>query len=241
MRLVILVIVLLIQGCVVKVGDHTPRVKTIVSSFAATNASKLRTYQLVPSQQGVSEHDLQFLEFSKYIHRLMKLNGYTSANPEEIPQIVIFVGYGIGEPEESYSTYSMPILGATPTGNYSLITQSTSTGSTTYSNSTISQQTSLGITGFIPHVRKTVTYAKHLELYAVDVSAYLESSKIIPVWETKVVSTGRPWDLRNIFPYLVAASSKYLAKGSGKSVEVVVREDNLVKRYVEGLESSIPN
>ena len=44
-----------------------------------------------------------------------------------------------------------------------------------------------------------------------------------------------------MFPYLVAALDGLVGIDSGSSVDVTVRQDSLVKRYVQGLESIIPS
>ena len=55
MRLVLLLSVLFIQACVVKVGDHTPRVNTSVSSLASEDSSTFKSFILIPSSNSVSE------------------------------------------------------------------------------------------------------------------------------------------------------------------------------------------
>ena len=240
MRFVSLLLILFAQGCVVRVGDHTPRVHTSVSSLASENATTLKSYVLVPSSSSTSINDLQFKEYSSYVKKLLNKNGYEVAHEDETPDLVIFVGYGIGEPEQTQNTYSMPILGTAPTGVYTVNGTSISNGGTTQVNGTVTQQRALAVTGYSTHTNTTINYTRHLELYAVDVSVYQTTNEILPVWQSTVVSRGRNGDLRYVFPYLVAALDKYVGVDSGSVVEVTIRQDNLVKRYVEGLESEVP-
>lgn len=241
MRLVFLLSVLFIQACVVKVGDHTPRVNTSVSSLASEDSSTFKSYVLIPSSNSVSTNDLQFKEYSSYVKRLLKKNGYKDSQDKENPDLVIFVGYGIGEPEQSQYTYSMPIFGTTPTGVYTLNATSTNNGGTTQLDGTLTQQRALAVTGYSTHTNIRTNYTRHLELYAVNLSEYQLTGEILPVWQSTVVSRGSNGDLRYVFPYLVAALDGLVGIDSGSSVDVTVRQDSLVKRYVQGLESIIPS
>ena len=157
MRLVFLLSVLFIQACVVKVGDHTPRVNTSVSSLASEDSSTFKSYVLIPSSNSVSINDLQFKEYSSYVKRLLKKNGYKDSQDKENPDLVIFVGYGIGEPEQSQYTYSMPIFGTTPTGVYTLTATSTNNGGTTQLDGTLTQQRALAVTGYSTHTNIRTT------------------------------------------------------------------------------------
>ena len=241
MRLVLLLSVLFIQACVVKVGDHTPRVNTSVSSLASEDSSTFKSYVLIPSSNSVSINDLQFKEYSSYVKRLLKKNGYKDSQDKENPDLVIFVGYGIGEPEQSQYTYSMPIFGTTPTGVYTLNATSTNNGGTTQLDGTLTQQRALAVTGYSTHTNIRTNYTRHLELYAVNLSEYQLTGEVLPVWQSTVVSRGSNGDLRYVFPYLVAALDGLVGIDSGSSVDVTVRQDSLVKRYVQGLESIIPS
>lgn len=241
MRLVFLLSVLFIQACVVKVGDHTPRVNTSVSSLASEDSSTFKSYVLIPSSNSVSINDLQFKEYSSYVKRLLKKNGYKDSQDKENPDLVIFVGYGIGEPEQSQYTYSMPIFGTTPTGVYTLNATSTNNGGTTQLDGTLTQQRALAVTGYSTHTNIRTNYTRHLELYAVNLSEYQLTGEVLPVWQSTVVSRGSNGDLRYVFPYLVAALDGLVGIDSGSSVDVTVRQDSLVKRYVQGLESIIPS
>ena len=233
--------VLFIQACVVKVGDHTPRVNTSVSSLASEDSSTFKSYVLIPSSNSVSINDLQFKEYSSYVKRLLKKNGYKDSQDKENPDLVIFVGYGIGEPEQSQYTYSMPIFGTTPTGVYTLNATSTNNGGTTQLDGTLTQQRALAVTGYSTHTNIRTNYTRHLELYAVNLSEYQLTGEVLPVWQSTVVSRGSNGDLRYVFPYLVAALDGFVGIDSGTSVDVTVRQDSLVKRYVQGLESIMPS
>lgn len=239
MRLIFIVIVLLLQGCVVKIGDQTPKVVTSVNSLALPNIQSMRSYLLIPSTPNVSQNDLQFREYANYVNRLLELKGYTLAIDEQ-PDIVIFLGYGVGEPEESVNTYQMPIIGTSPSGISSINGTLTQNSINTRVDATVVEQRNLAITGYTTHTNKTVSFSRHLELYAVDFSTYLSSRELIPVWQTTVTSRGSNADLRYIFPYLVAASNKFIANDSGSIIEITVRQDNLLKKYIEGLESVPP-
>ena len=223
----------ILQGCVVRVGDHTPSVVTQVSSLASPESSALKLYKIMPSSQDVSEHSLQFKEYSSYVNRLLKMKGFELAGDHQVPEIIVFIGYGVGEPEESYYSYDVPIIGTAPTGSYSVST----IGSTT----TVTEHKALTVTGYSSHTRKKTSFTKHFEITAMSVAAYLENEEFQPIWETTVISRGREYDLRYVFPYLVAASKDYIGRDSGRIVSVQIRQDNLVKRYIEGLESIVPS
>ena len=179
-------------------------------------------YVLVPSVKGVSESDLQYIEFSRYIDEVLRGKGYLKVADLKESEIAIFLNYGISEPQESIST--VPIIGQTgvssvyTTGTFSKHGRSSRyTGTTTYTPI-------YGVTGYIPVSR--TTYTRYIVLTAYDAQGYLDNKKEVQLWKTTIISSGASGDLRRVFPVLTAASSKYIATNTGSQIEVLIDEND---------------
>src|SRR5882724_7620426 len=82
-----------------------------VDSLARTDSLTKRSYVLLPGNKGTNVGDLQFQEYAKYVHRALAAQGLTHARRVAAADIVVFLSYGIGDPQTHYYTYSLPVWG----------------------------------------------------------------------------------------------------------------------------------
>jgi hypothetical protein len=47
-----------------------------------------------------------------------------------------------------------------------------------------------------------------------------------PIWKVKMISTGPSGDLRLIFPVMIGAGKEYIGTNTGKSIRVIIAEDD---------------
>ena len=138
--------------------------------------------------------------------------------------MVVFLSYGIGNPEEHQYSVTLPVYGqtgvssSTTTGTVNTFGNwGTYTGTTTYTPS-------YGITGYRNVSGTYVTYFRYIVLSAVDLVQYRENQRIVEVWKTKMSSVGYVGDLRRIFPAIIAASEQYIGRNTGIAVNTSIFE-----------------
>jgi hypothetical protein len=93
------------------VVPQTLTYQATVDAIAAPNASAKRRYFLRHIEAG-KEGDLQFLEFGAYVHHALERRGFIRAESVADADIVIGLGYAIGDSETYSYTYRVPRVGA---------------------------------------------------------------------------------------------------------------------------------
>lgn len=228
--LVIAISLLVLSGCAVG-----PKFHMAVDGMAAPEASTARTYELLPSSSEIDKGSLEWQEYANYLHEALQAEGFKRVAEGEVPEIVIFVAYGISDPKSETYSYAVPIFGQT--GVSSSRTTGTLTnygyGQSSYSGTTTYTPT-YGVVGSQTHVGTRTSYTRGLQLVAVDVPHYLETKEQRELWRTTVVSTGSSGDLRRVFPILVAAVKPHLGKDTGKQIQVTLTERDPVVRELTG-------
>ena len=178
--------------------------------------------------------DLEFREYSEYLHRALALKGFVPATSVDDADIAIFVRYGLGDPRSESYSYSIPTYGQTGGGTTTYSGTTYGSGGSTYSSGTITQAPTYGVTGVQTYSGTRTSYFRFLTLDAIDLSQYEEGKDIVPAWKTTVTSRGSSSDLRRVFPVLVGASQEHIGTNTGKQVTVELTEtDARVKQVRE--------
>lgn len=161
---------------------------------------------------------------------------YLNSTTFEKANTAIFLVYGIGDPQKHQYSYSVPTFGQTGvSSSYTTGTVSSYGGYGSYSGTTTYTPT-YGVTGSTSHIRSDTTYFRFMVLDAMDLDEYRKSKKEVQLWKTTVTSTGSSGDLRLVFPILAAASKQYIAKNTGKQVEVNNYEEDERVIEIKGIE-----
>ena len=233
MKKYLCIIILLLAGCATV--DKRTLFSVSVSSYSRPGVDAKKTFVLLPSQEGRTADDLQFLEFSAYVERALMARDFQKAADFGSADLAIFVAYGIGDPQTQTYTYNLPVWGQTG------VASSTTTGSVNvYGNTGTNSQTTTntpqyGIRGYTTHQGSVTTFTRHAFLTAYDLVEFRNNKKELVVWETKIASVGSGGDLRLIFPIMIAASRQYIGVSTGKIVNVFLHEDDVPVLEVKGL------
>jgi hypothetical protein len=160
-----------------------------VNSFAAPDAaSKGKTIFITSGMQNVSDTDFEFIEVARYIGNALSKKGFTRTDSIEKADILIRLGYGIGNPQTSSETvvtshgYSYPV------------------GWMWFSAPAQTQTVT------------TTNYWRNLILEAYDLKDPERKSQL---WKTTVQSPGTESDLHRVLAYMIAASSQYFGISTG--------------------------
>lgn len=153
-----------------------------------------KTYIISSAMKGVSDNDLQFREFARYVANALSQKGYKRTDSKENADLLIRLAYGIGSPKTETSTNTY-----TTSGGYSY---------------------QVGWTWIhVPPTTETVTtssttYARFLILEAYD------SKNHSQLWKTTLKSEGRVGDLRISLPYIITGGSPYFGTNTGQKLNV---------------------
>ncbi|OGP66369.1 MAG: hypothetical protein A2W27_01165 [Deltaproteobacteria bacterium RBG_16_44_11] len=177
-----------------------------INSFAAADAqSKGKIYFITSAIQNVSADDLEFQEIARYLENSLHEKGYLRTNNIKGANLLIRLGYGIGNPQTSSETvvtstgYSYPV------------------GWMWY---TVPPQTQT--------VRNT-TYMRSLTVEAYDLKDPKTKSQL---WKTTVQSEGTLSDLRIVLAYMIAASMVEIGTNTGQQKDVKIGGHHPNIRYI---------
>jgi hypothetical protein len=79
-----------------------------VHSVADPYAETAQAYLVLPLNRGVKNTDLEFVEYSGYLSKALDALGYHHASSWQDAELVVFLGYGIGRPEDHLESYDLP-------------------------------------------------------------------------------------------------------------------------------------
>lgn len=177
-------ILILISGCATTPSltfDGPSYYGVVVDSIAAPDADlKNKTYVLTSAMKNVSDYDIQFKEFARYIENALAKTGYQRVEGDDA-DLIIRLAYGIGQPKTETSTQTV-----TTASGYSYPV------GWTWIN--VPPQTETVTT-------KNTTYERFLMVEAFD-----SSDRRSQLWRTTVRSEGTVSDLRVALPHMIAAA-----------------------------------
>lgn len=228
--------ILLVLCCLGLVGCVTssPSFFVNVDSINRNNIVAGTKYMIVSGNKDVKQDDLQFLEFSSYIKRALLLNKFELVKDVTKADVLIFLNYGIGEPEELHFTYSRPIYGQTGVASSNTFANISTFGNMATGSATTTYTPSYGVVGSSLHSGTIISYTRFFALKAVDAKQVINNEELSELWATKVISTGSSDDLRRVFPVMVAAAKPYFAKNTGRKIEVHINEGDDGVREIKG-------
>src|SRR5690348_1155382 len=108
------VLILAVSLSAASCADQPPIIAEI-NGFApqAMGDAGDKHYFMLPASKDVSPTDLEFEEYSRYVSRALTQHGYVPAQGLADADVVIFIGYGIGDPRDNQYSYSIPLYGQT--------------------------------------------------------------------------------------------------------------------------------
>lgn len=228
----LLLIIYFLTSCA-SMYNTTSNDRYVVEVDAYGNDSYLNSkkYIIASGDSTVNESNLQYIEFSDYIKKILASKGYTETQDWDEADLMIFFKYGISDPETFQQTYAVPTWGQTG------VSSTTTRGNVNVNpygnnidyNQTTTSNPTYGITG-TRNVSQTYTkYFRYVTLTAYDLNLYKENEKEKIVWNTIITSDGSSDDLRKVIPYMVTVGASYIGKSSGekKSLEIYGNDERV--------------
>lgn len=219
---------------------HRARYISEINSLAQSNTSEMKRYLLLPGEKETDPSDLQFMEFSGLVEKILKEQGFIKVEAPEEAQIAVFLSYGIGNPQTHQYSYSVPIYGQTGVSSSQTFgTISSFGGMGTYS-ATTTYTPRYGVTGYSRGVDSYTTHTRFLQLTAFDLVSFITSKKTVQLWKTEVTSTGSSNDLRLVFPYMAAAMMPYIGTNTDHKIKVSLPENDPKVLSLRGIKTPPP-
>lgn len=195
-----------------------------ISSLADQSTNTNRTYTIIPLDESIPNTDLQFRKYSNYLKKSIPPSAGAYVDSSMNPDIVVLLGYGIGDPSDQVSSYSIPQFGQSGISSAQTYGTVTSFGNTGTYSGTTNYTPTYGITGYTTHLSSSRTYQRHISLFAYDIT--VDSAEPKQVWQTVITSRGTNNDLRRVFPAMLAAANPLIASNTGGSVSVDIKEND---------------
>ncbi len=212
---------LLITAC--QTQGPTYRIK--VNSIAEADAAQQKKYVLMPANKDTSADDLQYREYAKYVHRALRHNGFVEITKNETPEIIITLGYGIGD--RQVENRSLTLNRTVQTRTQGSITGYG--GYATYSGTTSKR---VPTTYSVRHE----TYFRYVMLMGFEYKKNMGNKKPHELWRTYITSRGSSDDLRQVFPVLIGASVSHIGGNTGKKITVNLHEGDKRVNMVKGIQ-----
>jgi hypothetical protein len=198
-------------------GCATTQPKEVVSveAFASAEAPAFKTYLLFPSvfadKPERAESDLQYQEFSRYVHAVLAARGFVSATKPDTPDLLIYFNYGVSDPDTKQFSVARPVFGQTGVASANTQGQVTAIGNMATLNATTTYTPTYGVTGYRSEMRSITTYYRSASLVAYDVREMLSrdaatlKDPMKEIWKVGAADSGSNSNIRAAMPFLAAA------------------------------------
>lgn len=210
-----------------------PRLQVGIDAIRSPEPDGRRIYVLYSSNPLVAHTDLQFREFAAYAHRALQARGFVPVSDPKKAELALYLSYGISGPYTEEQIYAVPRPGydywSFPYRRWGGI-------GWPYND------WSYGYPGYMLQTVRVTTYQRFLTIDAYDYGHY-RSQGIMNrhLWRTSVSSVGESYDLRRIFPVLMAAAEPYLGTDTTRQIEREIEESDPNVLRIKGIPLSPPS
>lgn len=200
-----------------------------------------KTYVVLSGDPNFSVDSPAFNEYANQVERALSAKGYQRVGNDELSNAAlgIYLAAGISDPSKRYHEVKTGVYESP----YALENQ---TAVTRGSSSNSSGGQSGGQTTPIPIPREellagyekagfaTTVYTKHLNLTAVDLQKFMQdiaktgntASAPKEIWSVEIETTGKPSNLAEVIPVMLAAGQPYIADNTKDVVRVKINESD---------------
>jgi hypothetical protein len=208
---------MLLSGCAT--APQPLRIRSEVDGLTSVDASLQRRFVILPADTQVNAQDLQFLEFKGYVEKALAQRGFIKVEQMQAGDVVLFLRYGVGDPQMRQYSYDVPIWNDFGYAYYPYARRGR-------------YYPAYGVAGYTQHIETYTVYRRYLTLEAYDMASHLQQQTPKQLWKVNVQSQGQSNDLRLVFPYLVTAMQPYLATNTGHMQTVDIDEANSLLRDI---------
>lgn len=220
--LFIMIMSLGLNGCAMR---YTVNVNAITNPSLSAPGTK---YVLTSAMKDIDEKNLYFQEFSRYFQLVLQKQGYTRVADKTQADMDIQFKFAVSDGRTGIATHSWPIY-ETVGGEMITITEKTvdSSGNPTTTTRTIRLPARVERVGTSVETRSYTLFNRSAVLEAYQLTK--DGNKGEMLWMVQMSSIGESDDLRNLMPYLAAASARFIGANTGQQFQVTLdQKDPLV-------------
>ena len=209
------------------------------------------SYIILSSSPKIDIKSPEFEEYAEQLERALAMSNYHRVSDDNIDEaaIAVYLYADISEPAKRYHEVNNAV---TETAYDTTSTREAQTvgggqgggGSQGQGSQTRSVEPPRPdvMVGYEKRQFATTVYLKHLSIQAVDLHRYakdidqLGRDKAIPqeIWSVEVDTTGRPSELDEVVPVMIAAAQPYIGVSTADSVRVKMGESDSRIRSIKG-------
>jgi hypothetical protein len=208
--------------------------KLDVTAYSNPNPELDRTYVILSGSSDLNVNSPEFEVYANQVERTIEPKGYRRLPGEDISSasLGLYLTIAVGDPGKRYHKVSQGVY-ERPIGEEvaGLVNSADSPGGPGgNSGSVVSTPRPEQLTGYDQKSFATTVYTKHLNLVAVDLRQYIADIKAygrsaaIPkeIWSIDIETTGKPSDLNEVLPVMLAAAQPYVENSTDEVVRVKI-------------------
>ncbi len=229
-----------VAGLAVALSGCGTLYKLDVTAYSDPRAELGKTYVVLSGDPDLDVNSAEFAEYAKQVERALAPKGYqrVSGNDLSAVDLGIYLAADISESGKRYHKVSTPMYEGPTPDNLGAATTSyggppsgggSGGGGGGQQGMTVEvpPQPREILSGYEQTSFATTVYTKHLNLIAVDLQQYLQDiarvgrEDAVPreIWSIDIETTGKPSDLTEVIPVMLAAGQDFV----GESTEDVVQ------------------
>ena len=209
------------------------------------------TYVILSASPEISMDSPEFAEYASQLERALAANNYQRVSGDDLEQaeLAVYLYADISDPAKRYHEVNNAIMetdyDTTTTRESQTVGGSQSGGSQGQGSSqtrSIEQPPPDVLIGYETRQFATTVYLKHLSIQAVDLHRYAKDikqvgrEKAVPqeIWSVEVETTGRPSELSEVVPVMIAAAEPYIGTGTEDTVRIKMGESDRRIKSIRG-------
>ncbi len=209
--------------------------KLDVASYSNPNPELGNTYVILSGNPELPVSSPEFEEFAAQVERTIEPKGYRRVSDDEISTAAlgVYLSVAIGDAAKRYHKVTTGVY-EQPEGQEVTGVVSSKSGSgggnagQTGSVSVVRTDRPEQLTGYEQKTFATTVYTKHMNLVAIDLQQYIKDieevgrNQAVPkeIWSIDVETTGKPSDLSEVVPVMLAASQPFVASPTQDVVHI---------------------
>lgn len=221
--------------------------KLDVVSYSNPNDELDNTYVILSGNPELNVNSPEFEVYASQVERAIEPKGFQRLPADDLSAAAlgVYLSVAIGDASKRYHKVSTGIY-ERPDGEEvsAVVTPKGTSGPNTGGGvgNVVTTPRPEQLTGYEEKTFATTVYTKHMNLVAVDLQQYINDIKEVgrneavpkEVWSVDVETTGKPSDLSEVLPVMLAASQPYVAHKTDDVVHVKMNGTDSRIRQIKG-------
>lgn len=237
--------ILFVAGLALGTGACGTLYTVDVVAFNNTDHELDKTYVLLSRSPEIDINSPEFTEYASQVQRALDSKGYRRLPGDDLTSVAlgVYLAANVGDPGKQYHTVTSGIYESPYAENSTSSVRSSGNNTGGQRPPTPPPAPSPEVlTGYEEASFGTTVYTKYLSLVAIDLQQYLRDiaakgwSDATPaeVWSVDIQTTGKPAELREAAPVMVAAAQPYITGRTDRVVRIKISAVDKRVRAIQG-------